>query len=409
MSSETARTTRSPGARRLVIGLVAAMLVAGCGSADDVPATKPRGESVTDRGQLVQVHFSRPGDAEGESYGVEMDVVARGADQSRTKLELLVAGRVDESIMVIRDGNRALLYDPKTEAGYTLMEAADEHPEDLSWESSPLDPNSDDFQEACPDADPAGSRTILGREAVGYACTWKGPDEGMDQPEKIWLDKATRMLLEYGAMKATEFALDPEIDEKTFSTKPPAGADVDVVKATGKGPPPPDEEEPAPEDALATIASTSPIPIYYLGPEFEGMALSEVAIFDDVSGSEVEGDMSIDDGQSLVLFYGEDFQMSTTRFVPDHYRNSEGCSRLQPLRSVPTVEQAEAVSLISADLVIWLAVVNPKQASPAAAALVEVGKEPTDRDLPAPPARNVALIDHACGAKPGDHGKVSED
>ena len=286
------------------------------------------------------------------------------------------------------------------------MEAADEHPEDLPWESSPLDPNSDDFQEACPDADPAGSKTILGREAVGYACTWKGPAEGMDQPEKLWLDKATRMLLEYGAMKATEFALDPEIDEKTFSTKPPAGADVDVVKATGKGPPPPDEEEPAPEDALATIASTSPIPIYYLGPEFEGMALSEVAIFDDVSGSEVEGDMSIDDGQSLVLFYGEDFQMSTTRFVPDHYRNSEGCSRLQPLRSVPTVEQSDAVSLISADLVIWLAVVNPRQAAPAAAALVEVGKEPTASDLPAPPARNVALIDHACGAKPGDHGML---
>ena len=267
---------------------------------------------------------------------------------------------MDESILVIRDGNRALLHHAEAETPYTLMEAADEHPEDLPWESSPLDPNSDDFQEACPDADPAGSKTILGREAVGYACTWKGPDEGMDQPEKVWLDKATRMLLEYGAMKATEFVVDPEIDEKTFSTKPPAGADVHVVKATGKGPPPPDEEEPAPEDALATIASTSPIPIYYLGPEFEGMALSDVSIFDDDSGSEVEGDMSIDDGQSLCVSYGEDFEMSTTRFVPDNYRNSEGCSRLQPLRGVPTVEQAEAVSLISADLVIWLARGQPK-------------------------------------------------
>jgi len=410
MPMQTARTTRS-NACRLALGLVATMFVAGCGSAGDAPTAKPQGESVTDRGSpLIRVQYTRPLDAESESYGVEMDVIARGADQSRTKLDLLVeGGRVDESIMVIRDGNRALLYDAKTEAGYTLMEAADEHPEDLPWESSPLDPNSDDFQEACPDADPAGTKSILGREAVGYACTWKGPDEGMDQPEKIWLDKATRMLLEYGAMKATEFVVDPEIDEKTFSTKPPAGADVDVVKATGKGSPPPDEEEPSPEDALATIASTSPIPIYYLGPEFEGMALSEVAIFDDVSGSEVEGDMSIDDGQSLVLFYGEDFQMSTTRFVPDHYRNSEGCSRLQPLRGVPTVEQAEAVSLISADLVIWLAVVNPRQAAPAAAALVEVGKGPTDADLPAPPARNVALIDHACGAKPGDHGMPPQD
>ena len=101
--------------------------------------------------------------------------------------------------------------------------------------------------------------------------------------------------------------------------------------------------------------------------------------------------------------------MSTTRFVPDNYRNAAGCSRLHPLRGVPTVEQAEAVSLFTADLVIWLGVDNPQQAAPAAAALVEVGKGPTDADLPAPPARNVALIDKACGAKPGDHGRPVED
>ena len=417
MSSETARTTRPPGARRLVLGLVATMLVAGCGSADDAPATKPRGESATDRGpQLIRVHYTRPLDAESESesYGVEMDVIARGADQSRTKLDLLVEdGRVEESFLVIRDGNRALLYNADAEPRYGLMEAADEHPEDLSWtwESRPLDLDSDLFLQICPNPDPAGTRTILGREAVGYACTWKDADEGMDQPEKIWLDKATRMLLEYGPMKATEFVVDPKIDEKTFSTKPPAGADVHVVKATGKGPPPPDqgEDEPAPEDALATIASTSPIPIYYLGPEFEGTALSDVSIWDDVSGSEVPGDLSIDDGQSLYISYGDDFEMSTTRFVPGNYRNAAGCSRLQPLRGVPTVEQAEAVSLITADLVIWLGVGNPKQAAPAAAALVEVGKGPTDADLPAPPPHNVALIDKACGAKPGDHGKGIED
>lgn len=412
MSWETAGTTRPPAARRLVLSLVAAMLVAGCGSAGDAPAAKPRGESGTDRGSpLIRVHYTRTGDAEGESYGVEMDVIARGADQSRTKLELLVAGRVDETILFIRDGNRALLHQAEAETPYTLMEAADEHPEDLPWESSPLDPDSDDFQEACPDADPAGTTSILGREAVGYACTWKDPAEGMDQPEKVWLDKATGMLLEYGAMKATEFLVDPEIDQRTFSTEPPAGADVHVVKATGKRPPPPDqgEDDPAPEDALATIASKSSIPIYYLGPEFEGMALSEVSVWDVASGSEVPGDTSVDEGQTLYVMYGDDFEMSTTRFVLGNYRNAVGCSRLQPLRGVPTFEQDEAVTLISADLVIRIDVLNPKQAAPAGAALVEVGKEPTAADLPAPPARNVALIDKACGAKPGDHGKEIED
>jgi outer membrane lipoprotein-sorting protein len=413
MSVETSTTSRPRGLRLLLLGLLATVLVAGCGSADDAPAAEPRGESVKEGGpQLIRVHYTRPLEAESESYGVEMDVIARGADQSRTKLVWLVEDRrVEMTVLIIRDGNRALLYDAEAETPYTLMEAANEHPEDLPWESSPLDPGSDDFQEACPDADQSGTRTILGRDAVGYACTWNDADEGMDQPEKMWLDEATGMLLEYGSMKATEFVVDPEIDEKTFSAEPPAGADVHLVKATGKGPPPPDqgEDEPNPEDALATIASTSPAPVYYLGPEFEGTALSEVAIFDDVSGSEVEGDLSIDDGQSLVIWYGEDFEMSTTQFIPDHYRNSEGCSRLHPLRGVPTVEQAEAVSLISADLVIWLGVGNPEQAAPAAAALVEVGKEPTDADLPAPPARNVALIDKACGAKPGDHGRPNED
>lgn len=412
MSLETATTIRPRGVRLLLLGLVATMLVAGCGSAGDAPAGEPRRESVTKQGpQLVRVHYTQPLDTESESYGVEMDVIARGADQSHTKMDLLVEdGRVDETVLIIRDGNRALLYDPEAKTpSYTLMEAADEHPEDLALESSPLEPASDDFQEACPDADPTGTRTILGRGAVGYACTWEDPDPYW-KPEKIWLDKATGMILENGRIKATEFVVDPEVDESTFSTKPPAGADVDVVEATGKGPPPPEGQgEPSSEDALATIASTSPIPIYYLGPEFEGETLSDVAIFDDTAGSEVEGDLSIDAGQSLTIWYGDDFQMSTTWLVPGKYRNAAGCSRLQPLRGVPTVEQADAVSLFSGDLVIWLGVGDPKQAVPAAAALVEVGNEPTGADLPAPPARNVVLIDKACGAKPGDTGPALPD
>jgi outer membrane lipoprotein-sorting protein len=66
---------------------------------------------------------------------------------------------------------------------------------------------------------------------VGYACTWPDQDEGADQPEKVWVDRATGMLLEYGDLKAREFVVNPEITENTFSTKPPAGADVHVVKA----------------------------------------------------------------------------------------------------------------------------------------------------------------------------------
>lgn len=409
MSLDTPSTTRLPVRRVLALSLVATMFAAGCGSADD--STQPRKESVSEpERQLVRVHYSQPmdPDPEGEGgYGVEMDVIARGADQSRTELDLLVeGGRVDESVLIIRDGNRALLYGKGAEKPYTLMEAADENPDDLPWQSSPLELNSDLFQQVCPDAAPSATRTILGRNAVGYACTWDDPDEAAYGAGQIWLDKATSMLLEYGSMKATEFVVDPEIEKNAFSTKPPAGAGVHVIKATGKGPPQePVEEELDPLDALATISETASHPIYYLTPEFEGVQLSEALIYDDVSGSDVPGDLSLDAGQSLWIFYGDHLQMNTTRFVPDHYRKAVGCSRLPPLRGVPTVEQAGAFSLFTGDLVIWLGVANPKQAAPAAAALMEVGNAPTAAALPAPSARNMALVDKACGSKPGDHGR----
>ncbi len=406
MSVDTPTTTCLRAGRLLVLSLLTTMFAAGCGSADD--KTQPRKGSVSEQ-QIVQVHYSQPmdPDPEGEGgYGVEMDVIARGVDQSRTKFDWLVeGGRVDESVLIIRDGNRALLFSKGDEKPYTLMEAADENPDDLPWQSSPLVQDSDLFRQVCPDAARSGARTILGREAVGYDCTWDDPDPDMYQAAKIWLDKATRMLLELGSMKATKFVVDPEIEENAFSTKPPAGAGVHVIKATGKGPPPPPEEELDPLDALATISDTAPHPIYYLTPMFEGVMLSDVSIFDNVSGSEVPGDLSLDAGQTLWISYGDDFEMSTSQFVPGDYRRAVGCSRLEPLRGVPTVEQAESFSLFTAELVILLGVANPKQAAPAAAALVQVGEGPTGADLPSPSARNMALVDKACGAKPGDHGR----
>jgi hypothetical protein len=240
------KITKTASQRRkglLVLSLVLVVFTAACGSVSEDSSAGPQRETVTERGgpQVVKVHYSRPLPRDpDDGYGVEMDVIARGADQSRTKMVWLVEdGRVEMTVLIIRDGNRALAHDAEAETAYTLIEAVDEHPDDFPLESSPLDPDSDLFREACPDASRAGTRTILGREAIGYACTWDDADPALDRTDKIWLDKATGMLLESGDLKATEFVVDPEIDEDTFSTKPPAGADVDVVKATGKGPPPP--------------------------------------------------------------------------------------------------------------------------------------------------------------------------
>ena len=411
MSSETARTTRPPAARRLVLGLVAAMLVAGCGSADDAPAAKPRGESVTDRGlQLVRVHYTRTLDAEGESYGVEMDVIARGADQSRTKVDWLVDGRVDESILFIRDGNRALRYSADAETPYTLMEAADEHLEDLPWESSPLDPDSDLLLRVCPSPDVVGTRTILGREAVGYACTWKDPGEGMDQPEKIWLDKATRMLLEYGPMKATEFVIDPGIDERTFSTKPPAGADVDVVKATGKGPPPPDqgEDEPAPEegeiDTLGEVTSTNR-EAFYLGDEADGKHLAVVSELDGILAFEYGRcmDNNVEGGCLRPL----NVSSQPTKNWGSR-GESAGCKRLRPVLGVPAANMGQLTVFTGSSIVgiSYLKAVSngfvsvPSREAALAPQLRAVGQPTAAKTLPPPDPETQAFVDQHCGPEP---------
>ena len=217
----------------LVFGLVAAMLFTGCGSTGEARGQPGRGSSTGKERPLVRVHYARPVPEDpDDGYGVEMDVIARGADRSRTKLVWLVEdGRVEQTVTIVRNGNRALLHDPEAETPYTLMEAADENLEDLPWESAPLEADSNLFRQICPDPDRRGTRTILGRDAVGYACTWTDHADGTGQAKKAWLDRATGMLLEHGDLKAREFVVDPEITEITFSTKPPAGADVHVVKA----------------------------------------------------------------------------------------------------------------------------------------------------------------------------------
>ena len=141
-------------------------------------------------------------------------------------------------------------------------------------------------------------------------------------------------------------------------------------------------------------------------------------IFDDDSGAEAEGDHSLDPGQTLVIMYGEScsaedgtcnpkFEITTEPFRPERYEIAVDCARLASLRGVPTVQQADAVSLFTANLVIRLGNTAdaPQQATAAAAALREVGQDqPKGANLPAPPGHIVALVDKACAQKPGDKG-----
>jgi hypothetical protein len=197
--------------------------------------------------------------------------------------------------------------------------------------------------------------------------------------------------------------VDPVIDETTFSTTPPAGADVHVISATGKGAPAPSGPELNAADTLHEIAATSPTPIYYLGAEFEGKALCDIAVFPKDSETETTGDLSLDGNETVWISYGRDFQMSTEPFDPQSYgRATSGCERLEPLRGVPTVQWGGAFRLFTADQVITLSrmAYTPEKIAPAVAALRVAGQEPTSEDLPAPLARNLTRVDTACGASP---------
>lgn len=400
MSGTTTSTRR---ARPLLFLPGLALLVAGCGSTSGVGPTAAGDESA---GPLVRVLYAYepPG---GDWSRVEVDALVQGSARSRTELRMYGDGpSPDETVVIVRDGNRALLVDDAAEPAYTVLEAVDEHPDELFRQAEPLVPGSDAFRDLCPSAEPTAPRTILGRTALGHTCAWEDPDPELWQAGSIWLDGATGMVLEHGQLRAVAIEDDPGVDADAFSTTPPEDAEVKVVEASGTGPPA-GEEGPGvdPVRALRTIAASSAAPVYHLGPEFEGEPLSRVAVFDRGPGREAVGDLDVGPGQDLTLFYGEDLEIQQEPFDAESYRVAAGCSRLAPLRGVPTARQSDAVWLFTGDRVIRIgSLSDPEDAAPVAAALHEVGRGRGDEDLPAPPADIVALVDTACGATPGEHG-----
>ena len=93
-----------------------------------------------------------------------------------------------------------------------------------------LPPGSDLLAEACPGARELGDRTISGRAAVGYRCRWK--DIGtFGEAREIWVDEATGLILGGGKMGVVRVNPDQPVDETTFSTSVPEGAEgVEVVE-----------------------------------------------------------------------------------------------------------------------------------------------------------------------------------
>lgn len=94
------------------------------------------------------------------------------------------------------------------------------------------------------------TKTILGRAAVGYRCNDAAARRGLLSPGVAWLDEVTGIVLEERFMVAEKLDLDPGIDENTFSTRPPADAEVTVIAAKS---PPTGDALPAPDFTLDLV------------------------------------------------------------------------------------------------------------------------------------------------------------
>jgi hypothetical protein len=130
--------------------------------------------------------------------------------------------------LFVFDGHRLFADDPDSSSQYVLYEAPNEHPYVLGFGSGLIfDPKMFPWNEVCAQAPPVpiAHGRILGRSARSYGCPkpTKSPD--------IWVDKASGLVLRWGSTKAYDLSVDPPINAKTFSTKTPAGTDVQVVPA----------------------------------------------------------------------------------------------------------------------------------------------------------------------------------
>ena len=214
----------------------ASLLLAGCGS--EVASSGERTTTETpapgglarDDG-LIEVDYglTPPGDPFNRVH-----VVTDGR-QVRVRYYGEIEGYTSEELVYVWDGTRIMEYSDSSETPYTVYDAPREHRRMLlavkSWADRGPDP-SGCLRES--------TIMIIDRPAVGYRCPTSEPDKSTDG-STMWLDQASGVLLksQYGegfSMTVRTLDLDPEIDETTFSTRPPSGAEVKVVAALpGRG------------------------------------------------------------------------------------------------------------------------------------------------------------------------------
>ena len=219
MSTSIMRTARGHGIAAL--GAVLAFTVSACGSGSDRPGadrSSAPSESATDLGP-VRVQYRYEETIAGEKSRIEWEVITGQAHRSR----FTVTGGFNADgpaigTYYIYDGKVLLTYEPDGDPKYRLTK--DPAPADINGLLIAA-PDSQLFARFCPKAERRGEQTVLGRDAVSYACAPSATQKEDGAPDNLVLDAATGLVLRAGPLVVTQLQFNPPTTAATFSTEIP--------------------------------------------------------------------------------------------------------------------------------------------------------------------------------------------
>ena len=201
---------------------ICVLALASCGTDRGASAQRDSGPVRHTSSQAISAHYTLP---EGEIGLPRVRVTTAGPDLIRFEWDIL------EDVppthwLVIYDGDRLFAHLSDFKDPYQVYDSPDDFGGEFydfvrSWV---LLPGSARMAEACPDAERLGTRSILGRTAVGYRCGRSHAE--MVTARRMWVDRTTGLVLRAGRLVADQVDPHPQIDASTFSTTQPEGVEV---------------------------------------------------------------------------------------------------------------------------------------------------------------------------------------
>jgi len=204
------------------------LLLAACGQ-----ATPPGGVGATtspvEETQVLSGSYD-VGYGEEGTYDAKAGRADVTSDGTRYRIEVTGLGQYRGfHELFVFDGHRLLALDPDISDQPVIYEAPHEHPTALAFGAMYLyDAHMAPWNHLCDRRPPrlTAQRTILGRDALGYACASHA------QSPMVWVDAATGLLLKMSRGPSVHhLTVDPTMTSDTFSAEPPSGTSASVVPA----------------------------------------------------------------------------------------------------------------------------------------------------------------------------------